>query len=157
MSMQIFCGTHHDEYRFWIWWINHPGSANAFLAGFSPCRWAGRPFHPHSCRACALVAAFLAISAPARHEGKVFSGDTTRVDASTEGRQTDLAAKRLDALGPPMAANSHQSMDLRIGDSVVLAPTIWASKALSHHALGRSAPTLDLPPWSDSPRRKFLT
>ncbi len=44
------------------WWYRiaqTPGFANAFLAGFSPGRWAGRPFHPHSCRACALFAAFL--------------------------------------------------------------------------------------------------
>lgn len=89
--------------------------------------------------------------------GRCFQAIQRRVDASTEGRPTGRASKRLDALGSPMAAISHQSMDLRIGDPVVLARPIWASKALGHHAFGRSAPTLDLPPWSDSPRRKFLT
>jgi len=89
--------------------------------------------------------------------GRRFQAIQRRVDASTEGRPTGLAEKRLDALGSPMAAVSHQSMDLRIGDPVVLTRPVWASKAPSHHAFGRSAPTLDLPPWSDISRRKFLT
>ena len=42
-------------YSFWIRWIIRPGPAHAFWAGFSPCRWTGRPFHPkltHFCLAC---------------------------------------------------------------------------------------------------------
>lgn len=35
-----------ERYSFWIWWIIRPGSARTFLAGFSPCPWTGRPFHP---------------------------------------------------------------------------------------------------------------
>ncbi len=89
--------------------------------------------------------------------GRCFQAIQRRVDARTEGRPTGLAAKGLDALGSPMAAISHQSMDLRIGDPGVLARTVWAGKALGQHAFGRAAPTLDLPPGSDSPRRKFLT
>jgi hypothetical protein len=89
--------------------------------------------------------------------GRCFQARQRRMDARTEGRATRLTAKRLDALGSPMAAISYQSMDLRIGDPGVLARTVWAGKALGRHAFGRAAPTLDFPPWSDSPRRKFLT
>ncbi len=59
-----------------------------------------------------------------------------RMETSTERAATRLTAKGLDALGSPMAAISHQSMDLRIGDAGVLARTVWAGKALGRHADG---------------------
>jgi hypothetical protein len=88
--------------------------------------------------------------------GRGFQSVQGSIESGTEGGMAGLTAKGLDPLGTAMLAISHQSMDLRIGDPVVLARFVWASKALGHHAFGRSAPTLDLSPWSDSPRRKFL-
>jgi hypothetical protein len=75
-----------------------------------------------------------------QHQGYLtrgcFQAVQWRVDASTEGRATGLAAKGLDALGLPMAPITHQSMDLCIGDPVVLARSVRTGKALGQHADG---------------------
>jgi hypothetical protein len=54
---RVFDGCWLSGYSSRMWWIIRPGSARAFLAGFSPCCRAGRLFHPQSCPVSALFPA----------------------------------------------------------------------------------------------------